>query len=65
MHIGAVHVHVETKLLTDSLNVLEAFLVVGACTTHPDLDVVLNKERRDLSEGTYNTLERRGNLGGI
>lgn len=65
MHLGTEDVHVELELLTDSLDVLETLLVVGASTADPDLDVVLDKERSDLAEGTNDTLEGGGDVGEV
>jgi hypothetical protein len=58
-------VHLETQLLTNSLDVLETLLVVGTSTTDPDLDVVLVENRSDLANGTDDTLERRGDVGEV
>lgn len=41
MHLGAKDMAVEVKLLEHGLDVLETFLVVGTCTTDPDLHIVL------------------------
>ena len=41
MHLWAEDVHIQPKLLTDSLDVLETLLVVGTSTANPDLDFVL------------------------
>lgn len=65
MHLGTEDVHVELELLTDGLDVLETLLVVGASTADPDLDVVLDEERSNLTEGTDDTLEGRGNVGEV
>ena len=62
MHLWAVHVHVESELLTDALDVLETFLVVGACTTDPDLDVVLVENGSDLTQSADDSLKCGGNL---
>lgn len=50
--------HVQAKLDTDRLDVLETFLVVGTGATDPDVDVVLDEERCDFTDGTDDTLER-------
>ena len=50
--------HVQAKLNTDRLDVLETFLVVGTGATDPDVDVVLDEERCDLTDGADDTLER-------
>lgn len=65
VHLGAEDVHVELELLADGLDVLETFLVVGAGTADPDLDVVLNKERGNLAKGADDTLEGGGNVGEV
>ena len=65
MHLRTEDVHVELELLADGLDVLETLLVVGASTADPDLDVVLNKERSDLTEGADDTLEGGGNVGEV
>ena len=48
--------------MTYALDVLETFLVVGACTTDPDLDVVLVEDGSDLTQSADDTLECGGNL---
>ena len=50
--------HVQAKLDTDRLDVLETFLVVGTGATHPDVDVVLDEERCNFTDGADDTLER-------
>jgi hypothetical protein len=65
VHLGTEDVHVELELLTDGLDVLETLLVVRASTADPDLDVVLDKERGDLTEGTDDTLEGGGDVGEV
>lgn len=62
MHLWAENLHVKLQLLTDGLDVLETFLVVGTGTTDPDLDLVLVKKRGDLTEGADDTLEGRSDL---
>ena len=57
MHLRAKDMHVQAELLADSLDVLEAFLVVGTGTADPDLDLVLVEEGRDFAESTDDTLE--------
>lgn len=49
--------HVEAELLSDGLDVLETFLVVGSCATDPDLDLVLVEQRSDLAKCADDTLE--------
>jgi hypothetical protein len=65
VHLGTKDVHVELELLTDGLDVLQTLLVVGASTADPDLDVVLDKERSDLTKGTDDTLESGGDVGEV
>lgn len=65
VHLGTEDVHVELELLTDGLDVLETLLVVRTSTADPDLDVVLDEERSNLTEGTNDTLEGRGNVGEV
>ena len=62
VHLWAKDMHVQPKLLTNILHVLETFLVVRSCTSNPDLDFVLIEERRDLANGTNDTLECACNL---
>lgn len=49
MHIWAINVHVQFKLLTDGFDVLQAFLVVGASAANPDVDLVLDQGIREFS----------------
>lgn len=65
VHLGAEHVHVEAELLADALDVLETLLVVGAGTTDPDLDVVLDERGRDFPQGADDTLEGGGDVGEV
>jgi hypothetical protein len=65
VHLRTKDVHVELELLTDGLDVLETLLVVGASTADPDLDVVLDKERSDLTESADDTLEGGGDVGEV
>ena len=58
MHIWPIDVHVKLKLLTDGFDVLETFLVVGACAADPDLDLVLDESGGKISKGTNDTFER-------
>jgi hypothetical protein len=62
MHFWTKHAHLQSELLADSFDVLETFLVVGAGTTDPDLDLVLVEERSDLAQGADDTLECGGDL---
>ena len=64
MHIGAKDVHVQLQLLANRLDILKALLVVRACASYPDLDLVFNKSARDLSQGTNDAFESRSNLNG-
>ena len=57
VHLWAEYVHVEVELLADGLDILETFLVVWSCATHPDLDLVLVEERSNLTESANDTLE--------
>ena len=45
VHIRAVHVHIQLELLTNSFDVLQAFLVIGSCAANPDGDLVLDQGR--------------------
>jgi hypothetical protein len=65
MHLGSVHVHSETKLNTNVLDVLKTLLVVGSGTTDPDLDLVLDKKGSDFSNCADNTLESGGDVGEV
>ena len=65
MHLRAEDVHVEAELLADGLDVLETFLVVGACATNPDLDLVLVELASDFAKGADDTLECRSDLGWV
>jgi len=62
VHLRAEDVHVKLELLANSLDVLETFLVVGACTTNPDLGLVLVELRGDFAKSADDTLERGGDL---
>ena len=62
VHLGAKDLHVEAKLDSNALDVLETLLVVGASTTDPDGDLVLDEKRSNLTEGTDDTLECGGDL---
>jgi len=62
VHLRAEDVHVEAELDADGLDVLETLLVVGAGATDPDLDLVLDQKRSDLTESANDTLESGGNL---
>lgn len=57
VHLGAVDVHVEAELLTNILDVLQPLLVVGAGTTDPDLDLVLDELGSNFPQGADDTLE--------
>lgn len=65
VHLRAVDVHVEAKLLTNSLDVLKTLLVVGTSTTNPDLDLVLVQDRGNLTQSADDTLEGGGNVGEV
>jgi hypothetical protein len=62
VHLRAVDVHVEIKLVTDGLDVLKTLLVVGTGTADPDLNLVLVEDDSDLTESTNDTLEGGGDL---
>ena len=62
VHIWPVNVHVQFELFADGFDILEAFLEVGTCAAHPDLNFVLDKGWGELSEGANDTLKRRRNL---
>ena len=64
VHLGTENVHVEAELDADGLDVLETLLVVGTGAADPDLDVVLDEERSDLTESANDTLESGGDLYG-
>ena len=49
--------------MADGLDVLETFLVVRAGTTDPNLDLVLDEELCDSTEGADDTLECACDLG--
>jgi hypothetical protein len=65
VHLRAVDLHVEAELASNALDVLQTLLVVGAGTTDPDLDIVLDEERGDFPQGTDDTLEGRGDVGEV
>lgn len=62
VHLGAENMAVQVELLEHGLDVLETFLVVGTCTTHPDLDLVLVEKRCHFTECADDTLECAGDL---
>ena len=43
VHVRAVDVHVELELLTNSFDVLQAFLIIGSGAAYPDGDFMLNQ----------------------
>jgi len=65
VHLGAVHVHVQTQLDTGGLDVLQTLLVVGAGTADPDLDLVLLENGGNVANGANDTLEGAGNVGKV
>lgn len=65
MHLGTIHVHVQAKLETNRLDVLETLLVVGTSTADPDLDLVLVEDGGDLAKSANDTLESAGNVGEV
>jgi len=62
VHLGTEDVHVEAELNADGLDVLETLLVVGTGAADPDLDLVLDEERCDLTESANDTLESGSDL---
>ena len=62
VHLGTEDVHVEAELDADGLDVLETLLVVGTGAADPDLDLVLDEERCDLTESANDTLESGSDL---
>lgn len=62
VHLGTEDVHVKAELDADSLDVLETLLVVGTGAADPDLDLVLDEERCDLTESANDTLESGSDL---
>lgn len=57
MHLGSVDLHAELELLADSFDVLEALLIVGTGSSDPDIDLVLNENGGEFSEGADHSLE--------
>lgn len=57
--------HVQTQLLSDRLDVLQALLVVGTRTADPDLGLVLVEDRCDLAQGADHALESGGDVGEV
>lgn len=49
VHLGTEDVHVKAELDADGLDVLETLLVVRTSAADPDLDLVLDEERCDLT----------------
>jgi hypothetical protein len=62
VHLRTEDVHVEAELDADGLDVLETLLVVGTGAADPDLDLVLDEERGDLTESADDTLESGSDL---
>ena len=62
VHLGAEDSGVETQLLRSSLHVLQTLLVVGASTSYPDLDIVLNQLSRIVPQSADDTLECAGDI---
>lgn len=60
--LRTVDLDVQLQLLTGRLDVLETLLVVGTSTTDPDLDVVLDQDGSEFSQGAYDTLEGGGDV---
>ena len=49
--------HVKFQFLTNGLDVFETLLVVGSCTTDPDLDFMFNKSAGNFTEGANDPFE--------
>ena len=49
--------HIELQLLTNRLDVLETFLVIGAGTADPDLNFVFDQGTCKFPESADDTLE--------
>ena len=62
VHLGSIHMHIELELIADGFDILETFLVVRPSTTDPDLDVMLDEDGSDFSDGADDTLESGGDL---
>jgi len=62
VHLGAVHVHVQTQLDTGRLDVLQTLLVVRTSTTDPNLDLVLVQNGGNIADGADDTLEGGGDV---
>lgn len=57
VHLGSKDVHVELEFLANRLDVLESFLVIRACATNPDLDLVLDEQRSHFAKSADDALE--------
>ena len=62
VHVWPVDVHIQFELLTDGLDILEAFLEIGTRAANPYLNFVLDEGWGELSEGTNDTFESRRDL---
>jgi hypothetical protein len=62
VHLRTEDVHVKAELDADSLDVLETLLVVGTGAADPDLNLVLDEKRCDLTESADDTLESGSDL---
>lgn len=62
MHVWPVDMHIQFELFADGLDILKAFLEIGACAADPNLDFMLNESWCELSQSTNHTLERRRDL---
>jgi len=60
--LGPVDLDVQLQFLSGRLDVLETLLVVGAGTTDPNLDVVLDQDGSEFPQGTDDTLEGGGDV---
>lgn len=45
MHVRTVDVHIELELFSDSLDILQPFLIIRSCAANPDLGLVLDQSR--------------------
>jgi hypothetical protein len=58
----SIDVHVQFQLLPNSLDVLQTLLIVRPSTTDPDLDLVLQEYRSELTESADDTFESGCNI---
>jgi len=57
MHLRAIYMHIQLQLCTNGLDVLETLLIIGSCTTNPDLHFMFDKSTRDFAERANNAFE--------